>query len=157
MKNETDEVIVTAVKNKAHTNYPKGSLDTGVKSTNFSPRILLWGGMKSGTFFSNGIKMTQYPYCYFTRWSGDRFTLSYADVSPSGFPGIVSRYYTQTIRSLNNSKMLKGYFWLDEYDITTLDFGRPIMVNDVQYYINKVIDYRVGGNQPTQVELISRV
>jgi len=159
MKKEPDQGVINKIENRAVTGYPVGSLDTGKKNTNFANRILLWGGLRTGVFFNDGSEKTEYPFSFFT--SG--ITLSYGN-SFSGVGrgvsvsrGIVTENYTQTIKRLNESKMYKGFFWLDVYDITTLDFGRPIIVDDVQYYINKVIDYRVGANKPTLVELISRV
>jgi hypothetical protein len=132
-----------------------------VFEADFSNRLLVWGGAKPGNYTFFGRSSSGYPYAYF---AGSNFSIAFNKPFgelKSGFggraEGIVNAQYASTIRKLNNAKMLKGYFWLDDYDIATLDFGRPIIVNDVQYYINKVIDYRVGANQPTLVELISRV
>ena len=127
----------------------------------FADRILLWGGMKSGSYKIFGVNSSSYPYAYFAGSSNSlAFNKPFGNnksIFGGRAKGVVELQYILTIRKLNNAKMLKGHFWLDDYDIATLDFGRPIIVNDVQYYINKVIDYRVGANQPTQVELISRV
>lgn len=136
-------------------------VETPEFEADFANRLLLWGGMRSGSYKIFGTQASSYPYSYF---AGSNFSIAFN--RPFGnlksafggrAKGIVELQYTATIRKLNNAKLYKGYFWLDSYDIATLDFGRPIIVNDVQYYINRIIDYRVGANKPTQVELISRV
>lgn len=141
----------------------------GVFETNFDNRVLIYHGLRNGNFVIDGKPKTQYPYSYFTthefslRWDSEgdeagktQIILSNGlDVVFFG-NGLIDRYYQNSIKRLNKSKMYTGYFWLTDLDISNLNFRKAKIINGVHYYLNNVIDYELNTNQPTMVELISR-
>ena len=131
--------------------------------TNFANRILIYGGLQSGDWTLDSEFQTQYPYSYFVN---NDFSLQFDNIQDlkkvstfvqvAGDIGLVDRYYTGAIARLNKSKIYTGYFKLNETDIATLDFRSPKLIDGIQYYLNKVTDYKLNSNQSTKVELISR-
>jgi hypothetical protein len=53
-----------------------------------------------------------------------------------------------------DSRLLTGYFKLDEMDIYGLNFARLIYLDGALWRLNKVIDYNPMVNDVTQVELL---
>lgn len=124
---------------------PRGDFET-----NFTNRILIYHGLVDGDFVIDNVSKTQYPQSSF---NSDTLNLSWDSVNGIG---LVDRYYQNAIQRLNKSRLYTGWFFLNDLDISTLDFRKPKIINGVQYYLNKVIDYQLNTNQPTKVELISR-
>jgi len=54
-----------------------------------------------------------------------------------------------------NTKIFRGYFWLDANDIANFKFSDFVHFNNRLWAINKIEDYDVKRNAPTMVELIS--
>jgi len=133
--------------------------------TNFDNRILIYDGLRAGSFIIDNEPKTQYPFAYHTtndfslRWDseGDESIQLSSGLTIRLFGGgLVTRYYQNAIKRLNKSRLYTGWFFLSELDIINLDFRKPKIINGVHYYLNKVTDYKVNANQPTKVELISR-
>lgn len=125
----------------------------------FKNRILVYKGLTNGSWNFNNTPKTSYPYCLFSE-SG--FSLRFDDKADVGtstattFIGLANRFYSGAIERQNNAKLYTGWFYLTDRDISTLNFRTPKIINGIQYYLNTVIDYQVGANKPTKVELISR-
>jgi len=126
-----------------------GSFDTSHEN-----RILIWGGLRSGSIIVDQEAQSQYPYSYF---SDSTFSLTWdeSNFNPSVL-GLVNRYYQSTISTLNNSKLLSCWMWLTSKDISNLDFRTVKVIDGSHYYLNNIKDYQVNKNTPTRVELISR-
>ena len=133
------------------------AVSRGPFETSFSNRVLIYGGIRDGNIVLDNVYKTIYPYSYFV---SNEFSLQWDNLSDfyegALDLGLVDRYYQNAINILNKSRLYTGWFFLTEVDIGTLDFRKPKIINGIHYYINKVIDYKVGANQPTKVELISR-
>ena len=125
--------------------------------TNFENRCLIYGGLRDGSFVINNQPQTQYPFCYFV---SDDFSLQYDNLSDffegAKDVGLVDRYYSNSIKRLNNSKLNSLWLNLNELDISNLDFRKVKIIKGTHYYLNLVSDYLVNNNEPTRVELISK-
>ena len=132
-------------------------VERGDFETNFENRCLIYGGLRDGNFVIDGEAQSEYPYCYFVdedfslQWdnTGDFFEGA-TDI------GLVDRYYSGSVRRLENSKLTSVWLNLNELDITNLSFRKVKIINGVHYYLNLVEDYLVNNGQPTRVELISK-
>jgi len=132
-------------------------LPRGDFETSFENRILIYNGLRNGSFSLNGVLKNRYPQTLFT---SDSISLMW-DNRGFGFTGtqgvgLVDRYYTKSVSRLNGSGLYTGWFFLNQTDISNIDFRKPKIIKGIHYYLNRVIDYKVGTNQSTKVELISR-
>jgi hypothetical protein len=66
-------------------------------------------------------------------------------------------YWFNYVNLIAQSKMLTGYFNLNEYDIANLNFAKLIWIRDSYYILNRVIDYDATSNGLTKVELIKAI
>jgi hypothetical protein len=66
-------------------------------------------------------------------------------------------YWYDYVNLIAQSKLLTGYFNLDEYDIASLNFAKLIWIRDSYYILNKIIDYDATSNGLTKVELIKAI
>jgi len=140
-----------------------GIISAGAFETNFENRILIYDGLRTGGWTLDGELQSEYPFSYFVT---EDFSLQWDNISdllkptrfttPNQDQGLVDRFYTKVIERLNNSKILSAWFYLTEKDISDLNFRKSKTVNGVQYYLNKVKDYKLNTNRPTRVELISK-
>lgn len=129
----------------------------GEFETNFENRCLIYGGFRDGSFIIENQRQDKYPYCYFI---SEDFSLQWDSTSDffdgATDIGLVDRYYSATIKRLNNSKLNTLYVNLNELDISNLSFRKIKMIDGVHYHLNLVSDYLVNNNQSTMVELISK-
>lgn len=63
-------------------------------------------------------------------------------------------YWYDYVNLISQSKLLSADFNLNEYDITNLNFAKPIWIRDSYWILNRIIDYNASNKQLTRVELI---
>jgi hypothetical protein len=88
---------------------------------------------------------TAIPLAYFTGING----------SPGlTMPYIFSKHYIDLVNVLNDQRKLTCYLGLNEIDIQTLDFFKPVYISKYAsyFYISKITDFT--GVKPCKVELI---
>lgn len=66
-------------------------------------------------------------------------------------------YWYDYINLISQSKLLTAEFNLNEYDIRSLNFAKPIWIRDSYWLLNRVIDYNATTNGLTKVELIKSI
>lgn len=64
-------------------------------------------------------------------------------------------HWRRTINQIDTGKMLTAKFYLTEKDIKNIRLNAKILVNDVWYQINKIIDYNANSIDLTKVELLT--
>lgn len=73
----------------------------------------------------------------------------------AGYKGLYQEYYQNMIEMLKRSPRIKlVYVNLKMSDIANLDLRKLVYIDGYYYRINRVIDYQVNNNNPTQVELV---
>ena len=114
------------------------------------------------------LNITQIPYFYF--WNpiknnptdNTNLSLSYGVIDiPSLNVPLFDEYYPETIKILQDGKMLKASFRLNQIDIFNLDFNKLIYLNftlngqtiNGYFILNKISEYS-GQDDSTVVELI---
>lgn len=137
-------------------------------------RILQWGGMKliyNNWHLKSGLSTTyffdSYPYAgtaddpffptndlgfglynelYYNFNSGVAYTLN----------NLFETYHKEGVRQISekDSKILKAYFNLNQFDIRNLDFRNPIRVNTTYFYLNNIKNFNLLTKKTTQAELI---
>ena len=63
--------------------------------------------------------------------------------------------WTRTMNQLDNQKMLIAYFNINKLDISTLDMGCKVRIDNSYWVINRIIDYDFTREGLTKVELVS--
>lgn len=140
-----------------------------VKTFKGSPRLYVYGGMKSGNFniLDNGgtpVAETEYPVlsnldsitsptkdiCFETPELVYYTTTSYT--TNTAF----KRFYSLMVNELNNidSKMLTTYFRLRQNDVERGFMRRLKMINGVLYRFNLLSDYNIVKDDSYKVELV---
>jgi hypothetical protein len=66
-------------------------------------------------------------------------------------------YWFNYVNLIAQSKLLTGYFRLNELDIAQLNFAKLIWIKDSYWILNKIVDYNANENGLTKVELIKSV
>lgn len=67
---------------------------------------------------------------------------------------VYENYWRTYVDQIANGKLLTAYFYLDEKDISHIDFSKKIWIIDSFYYLNKIIDYNISSPTLTKCELI---
>ena len=139
-----------------------------------NPRVLYWGGLISTpyvnfTWLLKGTGQqqfyTQYPYAgHFDNpfaptldiHFGTPDYMYYSDYGVLPTDTMYETYWSDYVDSIEDGKLVKSKFYLDEYDIRLIkdNFWAKIFVLDSYYYVNKIIDYKPLENGVTQVELL---
>lgn len=134
------------------------------KTTKFNPRILYYEGVKTletgVTWRFKDTTRTTYPFMYSYDDSTDNDnSLLFEDTVVSS--GLFERYHRNTHRLYNESRIVTAMFNLNDVDISNLDFRKLIYVehegNGAFYYLNKINNYKPGGRQTTEVELLKKI
>ena len=74
---------------------------------------------------------------------------------PTGYKGLYQEYYQNMIEMLKRNPRIKLVnINLKMSDIANLDLRKLVYIDGYYYRINRVIDYQVNNNNPTQVELV---
>lgn len=107
---------------------------------------------------------TVYPFIsHWDKPSGATFDLNFSicdfyyrtDEFNTTNNNLYNLHWKRTVNLINNGKMLKAKFVLNENDISSMKLSDKILVNNSWWNINKIIDYDANSNNPTTVELIS--
>ncbi len=138
---------------------------TAVNTFDFEARLLIYAGLRdSPTFNFNGTPRTQYPYSYFTPDIGGReaIDLDFSSQAtreniPGGLIGLKDRYYRTQINQINEGKFATFFIRLNNSDISKIDFTKPKKIGNAYWYINKIIDYKPGADESTEVEFIQMI
>lgn len=140
-----------------------------------NPRVLYWGGLINSNqigftweFRSNSSGnnfWTQYPYAgHFDNphnptldiHFGTPAYMYYYDYGNLPKSTMYETYWASYINQIEDGKLVKSSFYLDEFDIRTIkdNFWARIFILDSYYYVNKIIDYKPLQGGVTNVELI---
>ena len=134
------------------------------KTTAFATRILYYAGralMPTGkTWLFEATTKTVYPNMYFyDEVNSNDNSLLFNDTSTGN--GLVQKYYRNTLKIINESRVVTAMFNLDALDIANLDFRKIIYIetegNGAYYYLNSINSYKPLVKQTTEVELIKLV
>ena len=70
---------------------------------------------------------------------------------------IYSRLWANYLRDRYNvnTKVFKGYFYLTAAELASWKWSTIVWFKDCYWAVNKIVDYRPGMSEPTQVELVS--
>lgn len=82
-------------------------------------------------------------------------SLAYGEVN--GLPGLYSIFYAEQIEQLRFSRKLRMAFYLTPKDILTLNFRKPVRVDNQDYYLQLVDQFDAKGTTTTTVELVKLV
>jgi len=138
---------------------------TGVNTFKFEPRLLIYAGLRDGiTFNFDGSPRNEYPYSYFTPDIGGReaIDLDFSSQStreniPGGLIGLKDRYYRSQINQINKGKFATFFIRLNNSDISKIDFTKPKKIGSTYWFINKIIDFKPGTDESTEVEFIQMI
>jgi hypothetical protein len=142
---------------------------TTMKPKKIKPRILFYGGRKSGPYqlrntpaSTTGATYTSYPYCgmwddpyspqYDLGWGKTQKIYWNAQLYPNN--NLTQMWYSSTLQELEdvNSKLVEGFFYLTPSEIKDFDFRDIIFLNNGYYRVNKISDY-----DPTSVDKTTKV
>ncbi len=134
------------------------------KSTDFNIRLLYYDGVKNmdageSWIWENTVR-TDYPYMY--SYNDDEIndnSLMFDERPRSN--GLVQKHYRNEHKTIDESKLSAAFFWLDEADISNLDFRSPVLLEIdgefAEYILNKVSNYAPARRKSTLVQLLKVV
>jgi hypothetical protein len=141
-----------------------------IKPTNANIRILYYGGLKDTAFqwshiASSGTTLrTNYAYAgHLDDVENPTFDLSFGvprevNYTPTRYTAnnLYNKYWRDYIEQIadKDSKLFVGYFYLNEFDIQSLDFRDNFYFENEVWRLNKIIDYDRINNQTTKCEFI---
>ena len=141
-----------------------------IKPTNSNIRILYYGGLKDTAFqwshiASSGTTLrTNYAYAgHLDDVDSPTFDLSFGvprevNYNPTRYTAnnLYNKYWRDYIEQIadKDSKLFVGYFYLNEFDVQSLDFRDSFFFENEVWRLNKIIDYDRINNQTTKCEFI---
>jgi len=141
-----------------------------IKPTNSNIRILYYGGLKNTAFqwshiASSGTTLrTNYAYAgHLDDVDSPTFDLSFGvprevNYNPTRYTAnnLYNKYWRDYIEQIadKDSKLFVGYFYLNEFDVQSLDFRDSFFFENEVWRLNKIIDYDRINNQTTKCEFI---
>ena len=141
-----------------------------IKPTNSNIRILYYGGLKDTAFqwshiASSGTTLrTNYAYAgHLDDVDTPTFDLSFGvprevNYNPTRYTAnnLYNKYWRDYIEQIadKDSKLFVGYFYLNEFDVQSLDFRDSFFFENEVWRLNKIIDYDRINNQTTKCEFI---
>jgi hypothetical protein len=159
--NENSDGITEPIKPKTAILFYNGRVDTG--------NNLLWSMKESGTEFTNFSKYplvsqwSQYPTSGTTLWLNWSkefpFNRSLSTIAINTFQQgetVYDRYWKDYIDYLydKDSRIYTAYFKLNAFDLFTFNFSKIIQVKSNFYYVNKIENMPLTGDNVVKVELI---
>lgn len=136
------------------------------------PRLLIYAGktlVNEISSYSNltfeGSPITEIPYCYFWKreYGNDLDTFDvnlYFDNENVEFgTTVLEKYYPELINIVKKFRLLKCWASLNEIDINSLDFGKPIYLDyfAAWFTLNKIEDYQPGKNHESALIQLLRL
>jgi hypothetical protein len=149
-----------------------------VPNTESNPKILYDGGFIQTTSFdalavttggtSVFISLPGYIYCghfddpnnpsFDLNWNINQFYFYTPSNTGITNNNLYNLYWFNYISLISQSKLLTGYFHLNQVDIANLNFAKPIWIRDSYWLLNKIVDYNSTQNDGlTRVELIKSI
>lgn len=149
-----------------------------VPNTETNPKILYDGGFRTTTPFDSlavttggtsvFITLNGYNYCghfdnpydpsFDLNWNINEFYFYTPSDSGVTENNLYNLYWFNYISLISQSKLLTGYFHLNQVDISNLNFAKPIWIRDSYWLLNKITDYNSTQNDGlTRVELIKSI
>ena len=141
-----------------------------IKPTNSNIRILYYGGLKDTAFqwshiASSGTTLrTNYAYAgHLDDVDSPTFDLSFGvprevNYNPTRYTAnnLYNKYWRDYIEQIadKDSKLFVGYFYLNEFDVQSLDFRDSFFFENEVWRLNKIIDYDRINNETTKCEFI---
>ncbi len=141
-----------------------------IKPTNSNIRILYYGGLKNTAFqwshiASSGTTLrNNYAYAgHLDDVETPTFDLSFGvprevNYNPTRYTAnnLYNKYWRDYIEQIadKDSKLFVGYFYLNEFDVQSLDFRDSFFFENEVWRLNKIIDYDRINNQTTKCEFI---
>ena len=141
-----------------------------IKPTNANVRILYYGGLKNTAYqwshiASSGTTLrNNYAYAgHLDDVDNPTFDLSFGvprevNYTPTRYTSnnLYNKYWKDYIEQIadKDSKLFVGYFYLNEFDIQSLDFRDNFYFENEVWRLNKIIDYDRISNQTTKCEFI---
>jgi hypothetical protein len=141
-----------------------------IKPTNSNIRILYYGGLKNTAFqwshiASSGTTLrSDYAYAgHLDDVDLPTFDLSFGvprevNYNPTRYTAnnLYNKYWRDYIEQIadKDSKLFVGYFYLNEFDVQSLDFRDSFFFENEVWRLNKIIDYDRINNQTTKCEFI---
>lgn len=159
--NENSDGITEPIKPKTAILFYNGRVDTGSE--------LLWSMKESASEFTNFSKYplisqwSQYPTTGTTLWLNWSkefpFNRSLSSNSINSFQQgqtVHDRYWKDYIEYLydKDSRIYTAYFKLNAFDLFTFNFSKIIQVKSNFYYVNKIENMPLTGDNVVKVELI---
>ena len=141
-----------------------------IKPTNSNIRILYYGGLKNTAFqwshiASSGTTLrTNYAYAgHLDDVDTPTFDLSFGvprevNYNPTRYTAnnLYNKYWRDYIEQIadKDSKLFVAYFYLNEFDVQSLDFRDSFFFENEVWRLNKIIDYDRINNETTKCEFI---
>lgn len=122
-------------------------------------RLLVDGGMVSGSWLLNGASQTQYPLAYFAYDQAD-IVLPTDNVNVYGInePVSVNTNWKRRLDELRYARVLECSVMLRDHEIRDFDHGMPTLLDDGSgprwYYVQEIQGHRFGRREPTRVRLV---
>lgn len=143
----------------------RNQTSSNVPSYDFTPRLVFFHGLIDRTWNLDGTDTFQVPEMHFVKPGSEYGDFSYAFGSNGGEwgndAGLVDRLHYGRMTLIEYSRILEAELHLDDEDIRTLDFSRPVLIrvegSKSAYYLLKVDQYLWGRNVSTPVRLIEAV
>ncbi len=66
-------------------------------------------------------------------------------------------YYRSKNTHINEAKFATFFISLNNSDISKIDFTKPKKIGNAHWYINKIIDFKPGADESTEVEFIQMI
>jgi hypothetical protein len=141
-----------------------------ITPTGSNMRILYYGGLKTTSYpwshiASSGTTVrTDFPYAgHLDDVENPTLDLNFSFprevyYTPSRYTSnnLYNKYWKDYIEQIadKDSKLFVGYFYINEFDIQSLDFRDSFFFENELWRLNKIIDYDRISNQPTKCEFI---
>lgn len=136
--------------------------EVGEDFYDYVPRIMIADGVVTApnTWVHAGDTLTVQPKCYFLFPGETRYGLSFGreTVYGAASPGLVEQHYRNRLDRLATAYILQIDLRLDDDELLSFDFTRPVYVDDGYgggwYYIIKVENKQFGTDAFTRCELL---
>ena len=142
------------------------------------PKLFVYSGLKDCAywkFWENDASatpqtLTQFPFCSTHSMAGQRITETDFDIrfktsdamgeesfkSKPPKTDTFTKFWSEYLHNIfdKDARILTAHFKLTSSDIAGFKYNDRIFIKDAYYRVNKISNYAIGKNLPTQVELI---
>jgi len=147
--------------------------DNQMSSRKVNTRILFYGGLQNtntpyrlkdyaSQADNEGVVLTKYPYC--GMWDNptnpiydlafDNAKKIYFNSGQYPLKTLMDKFHKSTFNSITdiNSRLMEAMFYLTPKDIATFDYRDIILIDNVYWRINKIVDY-----DPVSIDKLTKV